>query len=298
MTVMKVRKTLWTLLAVISAAAALSGAVDSMSGELADKALKRALVTFAVARTLNGVISVAQGTEVAVEPAGIGVILGVGQILDPINDLIERFSSVMLVAASSIGLQILLLNISASWGLTALLVGASIGAIAALWVPKVARSRWGPLLLRVFLVMFFMRFAVPLLAIGSNVVFDVFLASEQAAATQALEATQTEIERLEEEARVEPPESQSWRDRLSSMIDESLQSMNVSDRMEGLKSAASDASEHIVTLIAIFVLETILLPLAFLWLIVEALKSIAVRTMQFRPGTTAEQQGANPTPAP
>lgn len=286
---MKVRKTLWTLLAVISAGAALSGAVDAMSGELADKALKRALVTFAVARTLNGVISVAQGTEVAVEPAGIGVILGVGQILDPINDLIERFSSVMLVAASSIGLQILLLSISASWGLTALLVGASVGAIVALWSPPLARSRWGPLLLRIFLVMFFMRFAVPLLAIGSNVVFDVFLAGEQAAATQALEATQTEIERLEEEARIEPPEDQSWRDRLSSMIDESLQSMNVSDRMERLKSAASDASEHIVTLIAIFVLETILLPLAFLWLLVEALKSIAVRTMQFRPGSTPDQ---------
>ena len=283
---MKLRKTLWTLLAIVSAAAALSGAVDSMSGELADKALKRALVTFAVARTLNGVISVAQGTEVAVEPAGIGVILGVGQILDPINDLIERFSSVMLVAASSIGLQILLLNISASWALTALIVLASIGAIVALWSAPVAQSRWGPVLLRIFLVTFFLRFAVPLLAIGSNVVFDVFLASEQAEATQALEATRSEIERLEEESRVTTPADQGWRERLSSMIDESLQSMNVSDRMERLTNAASNASEHIVTLIAIFVLETVLLPLAFLWLLVEALKSIAVRTMQFRPGST------------
>ena len=102
---MTFRKILWTLLATISAAAAMSGIVDTTSDELADQALRRALVTFAVARTLNGVISVAQGTELAVEPAGVGVILGVGQILDPINDLIERFSSVMLVvvkvAASS-----------------------------------------------------------------------------------------------------------------------------------------------------------------------------------------------------
>ncbi len=285
---MKVRKTLWTLLAVLSAAGALTGAVDNVSGDFADEALKRALVTFAVARTLNGVISVAQGTEVAVEPAGIGVILGVGQILDPINDLIERFSSVMLVAASSIGLQILLLNISSSWVLSAPLVAASIGAIIALWSPPVARTRWGPLLLRIFLVTFFLRFAVPLLVIGSNLVFDAFLAGEQAAATQALEATQTQIEQLEQEARVEPSEDQGWRERLSSMIDESLQSMNVSDRMERLKDAASDASGNIVTLIAIFVLETVLLPLAFLWLLVEALKSIALRTMQFRPGNTPD----------
>jgi hypothetical protein len=285
---MQARKILWTLLAVISAAAALSGAVDSMSDEFADRALKRALVTFAVARTLNGVISVAQGTEVAIEPAGVGVILGVGQILDPINDLIERFSGVMLVAASSIGLQILLLNISSAWGLTALLVAAGMGAIVALWSQSVARSRWGPLVLRLFLITFFLRFAVPLLVIGSNLVFDVFLAGEQAAATQALEATQAEIQELEEEARVEPSEDQGWRDRLSSMIDESLQSMNVSDRMDRLKDAASDASGNIVTLIAIFVLETVLLPLAFLWLLVETLKSVATRTMQIRPGNTPD----------
>ena len=285
---MKLRKILWTLLAVTSAAAALSGAVDSVSEEFADSALKRALVTFAVARTLNGVISVAQGTEIAVEPAGVGVIFGVGQILDPINDLIERFSSVMLVAASSIGLQILLLNISASWGPSALLVASAVGAMVALWSPPVARGRWGPLLLRVFLVMFFLRFAVPLLVIGSNVVFDAFLSGEQAAATQALEATQSQIEQLEEEARVEPAGEQSWMDRLNSMLDESLQSIRISDRLERLQTAASQTSESIVTLIAIFVLETILLPLAFLWLLVEALKTIAVRTMQFRPGNAPD----------
>ena len=285
---MTLRKTLWTLLALASATAALSGTVDTTSEGLADRAFKRALVTFAVARTLNGVISVAQGTELAVEPAGVGVILGVGQVLDPINDLIERFSSVMLVAASSIGLQLLLLNISAAWGLSALLVTTALGAIVSLWSPSVATSRWGPVLLRVFLVVFFLRFAVPLLVIGSNSVFDTFLADEQARATQALQATQSEIQQLEDAARVEPEEEQGWRDRLSSMLDESLQSMDVSDRMERLQDAASNASEHVVTLIAIFVLETVLLPMAFLWLLVEALKAIASRAMRYRSGSSNE----------
>ena len=72
------------------------------------------------------------------------------------------------------------------------------------------------------------------------------------------------------------------------MLDESMQSMNVSDRMERLQGAASNASEHIVTLIAICGLETVLLPLAFLWLLVESLKSVAFRTMHYRPGTTPE----------
>ena len=53
-----------------------------------DEGLKRSLISFASARALNGVISVLQGTQVAVSPLGFGVSLTVGEALDPINDLI------------------------------------------------------------------------------------------------------------------------------------------------------------------------------------------------------------------
>lgn len=87
----------------LAVAAAFTGVLDDVGRETAEQAFSRALVTFAIARTLNGVISVAQGTEVAVEPAGVGVNFAPGEVLDPINDLVERFSSVMLVATSVLG---------------------------------------------------------------------------------------------------------------------------------------------------------------------------------------------------
>ncbi len=70
--------------------------------------MKRALVTFALTRTLNGVISVAQGTQLAFEPAGVGVVISAGEILDPLNDLVEQFSWLTLLAATSLGVQIML----------------------------------------------------------------------------------------------------------------------------------------------------------------------------------------------
>ena len=85
------RKSLYTVLIVLIAAIAATRVADDVSDTYAEDALKRALATFAVARTLNGVISVAQGTEIALEPGGVGVMLTPGQILDPINDLVERF---------------------------------------------------------------------------------------------------------------------------------------------------------------------------------------------------------------
>lgn len=54
--------------------------------------MARAAYTFALVRGLNGVIALIQGTEVVVSPAGMGLTLTVGEILDPINDLAERFS--------------------------------------------------------------------------------------------------------------------------------------------------------------------------------------------------------------
>ena len=270
------KRLLWTAVIALAVAGSLTGHIDRSSEEQAENALKNALVTFAVARTLNGVISAAQGTEVALEPGGVGVILSVGEILDPVNDLIERFSAVMLIAASSLGLQALLLNITSWWGITAFLFAAAAGFLVVIWAPRSTAARYAGPALRVLLILLFVRFAVPVLIVGTTVISDAFLAPEQEAATAILRDTTTDIERISEETQSVSGDEQSLMDRLGEMIDESLQSMRVGDRMTELRESASNAAEHIVSLIAIFVLQTILLPLMFLWLFMAGLKGIAL----------------------
>ncbi len=278
----KNRKIAWTVFAVIAAAIALTGIADDTSDDYADEAFTRALVTFAVARGLNGVISVAQGTEVAVEPGGVGVNFSVGQILDPINDLVEQFSSVMLVASASLGLQNILLNMTGWWGVSALLALAALSLVLATWWPGGVKSATRVFVVRVFLVAAFLRFALPVLIIGTHLVFAAFLEEEHDAATAVLEATSTEIEDFNDQgaAPVEDPDA-TILDKLGGMIDSSVASLDVSGRIDRLKESASSASEQIVNLIVIFVLQTIILPLAFLWMFVEGLKSIASRATKF-----------------
>ena len=57
------KRLLWTAVILLAVVGAATGHIDRASEEQAEDALKNALVTFAVARTLNGVISAAQGTE-------------------------------------------------------------------------------------------------------------------------------------------------------------------------------------------------------------------------------------------
>lgn len=274
---MNFRRLLLSVLVLIMAVLAALGTVDSTGKHYADEAFKRALVTFAVARTLNGVISVAQGTEVAVEPAGVGVNFTVGQILDPVNDLVERFSAVMLVATSSLGLQNILLRISAWWGISLFLILAAIFYLVTMWASSPKLTRFGTAAVRLLLVAAFMRFAVAFLIIASNLVFNTFLAAEQAAATRALETTTAQIQEISDEADVPDLENQSFMERLGSMLDDSLGSMNVKERLAAFRDRMSNASEHIINLIVIFVMQTILLPLFFVWLLVEALKFVASR---------------------
>jgi hypothetical protein len=271
-------KLIWSIVALAFTAIAWSSHADNLGRTYAQETLTRALVTFAIARTLNGIISTAQGTELSLEPGGVGVNFHIGEILDPINDLIERFSVVMLVSTSSLGLQNVLLSMTAWWGLSALLSAAAIVALLTLWaphsVPISARlaQRW-------LLIITLIRFAIPVLMITTTLVFNAFLAEEHAAATQALEQTGTELEEIAEQATPpEPQEDPSLVDQLGSMLDEGLRSLNARERIEQLRVQVTDAVEHIINLIVIFVFQTVLLPLAFLWFVVELGKSIVSRT--------------------
>src|SRR5512138_1985025 len=91
---------------------------ENPAHEQVDAGLQRALVSFATARALNAVISLAQGTEVALHPAGFGINLSIGETLDPVNDLVERFAELMLVASVAFGVQKVLLTIGAHWIVT------------------------------------------------------------------------------------------------------------------------------------------------------------------------------------
>lgn len=312
-------KLLRTLLILVIAALAISGTVDDVSRDYAEQSLKRALTTFAIARTLNGVISVAQGTEVAFEPGGVGLVMTPGQLLDPVNDLVERFSGVLLIAASSLGLQTVLLEISSWPGITILLAAVLLIWLAAIWSDKVANNRYVAITVRLTLLLAFIRFAVPVVIICTNVLFGSFLLEKHDLAAGELQKTSARVEELSllneaapglqepgSIASKQPPdEPTTWLQRFRSGWDglpdfseigpQFLGSVReffnqiaswfdslatgVSDKTASLEESATNATSHIISLIVVFALQTVIFPLGFLWLFVEVLKAVASRAI-------------------
>lgn len=264
-----------TLLALALAVLAALGTVDTAGRDYTEAGFRRALITFGIARGLNGVISVAQGTEVAFEPAGVGVVFAPGEILDPVNDLVERFSWVMLASATSLGIQRVLLDVAAWPGFTALVVALLAAAVVALWRPGTASSLRRAIF-RLALVSVILRFAVPLIAIGGEILYARFLEPQYDASNRHLEQTTSTIGELSAETR--PPLAEGEPSLFDSMrrgYESAAAAMNVEKRLESLKQAAAEISEHTVNLIVVFALQTILLPLLFLWLALQLVRGAA-----------------------
>lgn len=271
-----VRRGLATLLLAGVVALSWSQILDTTAREDTGATLKRALATFAIARGLNGVISVAQGTELAVQPVGVGVTMTVGEILDPLNDLVESFSWLALLACVSLGTQLLLAEVVVNPWVNGLVSAAAAIYLAALWWPggtDLARPLWRALTLIVFA-----RFLFALVALATGWTDQAVLAERQEAALARIETTQSHIEALQEvpPASLETPAGgpPSMLDRLGEFIDDQRQALNVRAQLTALTDRVEGAIGELINLIVVFTVQTILVPVAalllaywsFLWL--------------------------------
>ena len=274
------QRALALLLIAAAAAAAWGPQVDAFAESQVEAGLQRALVAFALARALNGVISVAQSTEVALQPAGIGVAVNPGELLDPVNDLVEQFSTVMLMAAGSLGLQRLLIGISAWMPLQVALVGALLAWLALTFA---ALPRGLRLARNLALLLLLLRFAVPLSALASEAGYRVFLEPEYTESSQAIERAKDELLLQSKEVAPEPPADTSLAERAQAWLDEKAQTLDVRKQLEELEVTATEITGHVVNLIAVFVVQTVVLPLLFMWLGWRALLVMLPRAFDMRP---------------
>jgi len=231
--------------------------MDDAATQHVDAGLKRALASFAAARALNAAISVAQGTEVAIQPAGVGVTFAPGQVLDPVNDLVEQFSTLMLAASVSFGVQRALIAVGGFWAVSLLLT-----LVALAWAGLHWRGRVPPIWLRqILLGLVLIRFAVPAVALVSEAGFRLFLAEDYAAGQARIELSTEQFSSLGDAGDPTRPD-EGVVERMKRWWS---QTSDIGQRFEEMKQVAARTVEHIIRLIVVFVLQTLVLPLLLLW---------------------------------
>ncbi|MCP4469096.1 MAG: hypothetical protein GY815_00150 [Gammaproteobacteria bacterium] len=251
-------KTLIAIAIVVLVGLSSTRTLDDYVDDYTSEAITNAAISYATARGINALVSMLQSSEVE---AGVGIVSGsmtIGEVLDPLNDMIERFSTVMTWVLASLAAQKILLLL-ASHQLFLYLV--AVLGISALLLLYHGRSRAQSLVLRCFLVVVFLRFALGFaVALNSGVDY-LFLDQQLHSNDREIKNFQSSIMRVEVDA-----DSDDIRD---SVID-FWRGLSLDE----LQRTISRGIESFINLIAIYLLKTILLPLGFFYAVILVIRQL------------------------
>jgi hypothetical protein len=173
-----------------------------------------------------------------------------------VNDLVKHFSDLMLAASVAFGVQKAIIAIGSYWLISAAL---TIAAVAWGFVYWRRRNVW-PWLSKLLVVLLMVRFAVPVVVIGTDVIWHKFLSADYVATQAAIDSASGQAQKLG------PPVVAGAE---SSLLEKARQWVSgvtdVKARFDDIKLAAERVTEQIIRLMVIFLLQTLILPVLLLW---------------------------------
>lgn len=170
------------------------GVIDRASTDYIDSSLVQASVAFGAAKLLNALISMLQSAEVEVSMVLFSGSLGLGEMLDPFNDLVEDFSSLMKLSIGSLLVQKVLLGVVSDVFFKVVLTLSGGMVILSLLRPSLAGFNQ---CVRLFAFLLFLRFALVVVVALNGVVSEYFLAGQSDRSIAVLEALPGELEEAE-----------------------------------------------------------------------------------------------------
>lgn len=151
-----------------------------------------------MSKSLNAVVSVVQDIDMTIEPFGVGVSVGAGEALDPVNDVIEKFSYVMFVSTLSLGVQKLFAEVGRCAFVKVILAIVSMLIILLLLIDNApARDNVLSVLTKTLIIFVVLRFAMPVVSTLNKQVYDSVIQQNMAIAEEKLTILADEISNMD-----------------------------------------------------------------------------------------------------
>ncbi|MBL4900888.1 MAG: hypothetical protein JKX76_14855 [Colwellia sp.] len=269
---LKQKKVLLSLAIVFLVMLSWQGVLDDYADEYTNHSIIGAGSVYAVARGINALVSVLQTTTVGV---GIGLqgSVAIGELLDPVNDLIERFSQVMTVALGSLVLQKVLLNIVSQTFFNIIISMFGLVALITLWTHQ--SEKWN-VVFRLFLMIVFVRFSLGL-AVAMNSVVDVaFIEKDITKNATQLSAFKNELSVLQNNQEgVAVNNSDEQLGLISRALNRAfniVESVKKGFDAAKIERMVQNTVNHIMYLVVLFILQSILIPLGFFYAVLHGIK--------------------------
>ena len=256
---------------------------DVKTEEHLDELLINAGTAYGVSRGLNAVISVIQESDINIVIGN----LALGEALDPVNDIVERFSNVMLMSITSIGIQKFIYAMGIKYGVNLffilavlfLLTAAIFESLPYLKGEKVIAisSTLGTSFLVIFLLIRFIIPTVVLISLETENIFGtdisetiVKLDEIQTKSQLEYNSVSQDMNQIEEEevedknifSRITDSVREAGR-----KISETFNTTKIKEDINRVIESLQESIEYITDLIVIFIIQTIIIPILTLFLL-------------------------------
>ena len=244
--------------------------LDHKTNTYFKEAMTKAGLAYATCRIINASVSIVKESTLQLEPAGIGVSLAIGQALDPIDDMTERLSDVLVTAITALGIQKLAFEISLTLAPPIFAFFLCILSLL-VWFDNDRIAGLQKNLLRILVLIAVARFCLPLSSLANELVHRHFFADQIAQANAELALGSAGLDQLKE---FSLPEM----DGLLGTIENStalltLKSMQLKDALVSTIHNMGDMIENLLKLtflyVGIFIIQVILLPILSFWFLVK-----------------------------
>jgi len=263
-------KILIVLLSIVIVLIAFSYSLDMKGKELVENSFTQSVIVFGSAKGLNAVISLAQGTEVDLPFLTVAV----GEVLDPVNDLVEQFSLVMLASMVSLGIQKIMMNFVTTDSYNYILFFFIVVVNVWLFIRFNKDEQSRILFFKITVILVFLRFAVPFLGIANEYAYESFVKQEYniKVLNENIISVKENVNQVMQNT-LEKKDDNTIVGKISTFT-EKFDSKYYDTKIEEYKKAVDNSSEYIIGLIIAFIFQTILLPLLFLFLLYHFVRAI------------------------
>lgn len=171
--------------------------LDTTADHYFRESVAKAGIAYATCRVINASVSIIKESTLQLEPAGIGMSLAVGQALDPIDDMTERLSDVLVTAITSLGVQKLAYEISVSV-VPPVLSFFLFALILLSWCRTDRFKGFQTTLARIALLILIARFCLPLSSMANEAIHTHFFMAQISEANKELAMGSSELDSFKE----------------------------------------------------------------------------------------------------
>lgn len=189
------------------------GIIDKKTEYYIDQAMVNAVVAFGAARGINAAVSVIKSTEVS----AMFVSAGIGKVLDPVDDMVEDFSTIMKISLASLASQKIIIEIvSSNFFKILLTIGGLLFIATLLFGPQGLTN----IFFKIFLTAGMLRFLLIVILAGSTFADSAFLKERTEAEIQKVQQQEEEFQAARKKTKLSEEKQAELKEKLTKQLEQ------------------------------------------------------------------------------